>query len=283
MKTRISNLDPKLLLGIGIVSFVLIPVLFHTLLNKLIIGGNDPLNISVFPMYEVPSLKHLLGTDRFGRDVLAVTLLSTGYSLIIGALAGLFSTFIGIVVGFTSGYKGGLADTTLRTVTDALLVIPSLPILMVLSAYVKALNILTMGIILAVFSWPYSSRVIRSQVMSLREAIYVDLAKLNNMKDYEIIFTEILPNLLPFLGVSLAGSIVGAMVAATGLEVLGLGPSGITTLGMMINLAIGWGALSQGKWNLIIPPILVLVLIFLGVQLINMGLEATYNPRVRRG
>jgi|YelNatPaOPRAMG01_1025707.scaffolds.fasta_scaffold10439_6 peptide/nickel transport system permease protein len=282
MKTRTSNLDPKLLLGMFIVLFIVSIAIFQPFLNKAIIGNHNPLNISLFPMYEPPSLEHPLGTDRFGRDVLAITLLSTRYSLVIGALAGIFSTFIGIVVGFTAGYKGGSSDTILRTFTDALLVIPSLPILMVLSAYVKTLNILTMGIILAIFSWPYSSRVIRSQVMSLRESPYVDLAKLNNMKDYEVIFTEILPNLLPFLGVSLAGSIVGAMVAATGLEVLGLGPSGITTLGMMINLAIGWGALSQGMWNLILPPILVLVLLFVGVQLINMGLEATYNPRVRR-
>lgn len=282
MKTKRSSLDPNLLLGIIIVLFIISIAVFQPLLSKAIIGDADPLNISLFPMYQPPSPQHLLGTDRFGRDVLAVLLVSTKYSLIIGALAGLFSTVIGIVIGFTAGYKGGMVDTVLRTFTDALLVIPSLPILMVLSAYVRNLNVLTMGIILAIFSWPYSSRVIRSQVMSLRESPYVDLAKLNNMKDYEIIFTEILPNLLPFLGVSLAGSIVGAMVAATGLEVIGLGPSGVTTLGTMINAAIGWGALSQGRWNLILPPILVLVLLFVGVQLINMGLEATYNPRVGR-
>ncbi len=282
MKTKRSSLDPNLLLGIIIVLFIISIAVFQPLLSKAIIGDADPLNISLFPMYQPPSPQHLLGTDRFGRDVLAVLLVSTKYSLVIGALAGLFSTVIGIVIGFTAGYKGGIADTILRTFTDALLVIPSLPILMVLSAYVRNLNVLTMGIILAIFSWPYSSRVIRSQVMSLRESPYVDLAKLNNMKDYEIIFTEILPNLLPFLGVSLAGSIVGAMVAATGLEVIGLGPSGVTTLGTMINAAIGWGALSQGRWNLILPPILILVLLFVGVQLINMGLEATYNPRVGR-
>lgn len=276
------QLDPKLIIGGVIIIFLLFLVIFQPMLNKLIIGDNNPLTVGLFPMYEPPSLRHPLGVDRFGRDILALTLLSLKYSLIIGAIAGMISTIIGIIVGFTAGYKGGILDTILKGMTDTILVIPSLPILMILSAYVKALNIFTMAVILTIFSWPFSARVIRAQVMSIRNAYYVDLAKMNNMSDFEIISLEILPNLLPFLGVSFASSVVGAMLAATGLEVLGLGPSGITTLGMMINFAIGQGALSMGRWNLIFPPIFMLILVFLGVQLINMGLEATYNPRLRR-
>lgn len=279
---RQTQLDPKLIIGSIIIIFLIFLVLFQPLLSKLIIGDVNPLTVGVFPMYEPPSVRHLLGTDRFGRDILAVTLLSLRYSLIVGAIAGAISTIIGIIVGFSAGYKGGLTDTLLRGLTDTILVIPSLPILMILSAYVKALNIITMSFILTIFSWPFSARVIRSQVMSIKNASYIDLAKLNYMSDFEIIALEILPNLLPFLGVSFAGSVVGAMLAATGLEVLGLGPSGITTLGMMINFAIGQGALSMGKWNLIFPPIFMLILVFLGVQLVNMGLESTYNPRLRR-
>ncbi|MGC8970569.1 MAG: ABC transporter permease [bacterium] len=279
---RQTQFDPKLIIGGIIISLLIFLVLFQPLLNRAIIGDVNPLTVGIFPIYELPSLRHPLGTDRFGRDVLAVTLLSLRYSLIVGAIAGAISTIIGIIVGFSAGYKGGLIDTLLRGLTDTILVIPSLPILMILSAYVKALNIITMAFILTIFSWPFSARVIRSQVMSIKNASYIDLAKLNYMSDFEIISLEILPNLLPFLGVSFAGSVVGAMLAATGLEVLGLGPSGITTLGMMINFAIGQGALSMGKWNLIFPPIFMLILVFLGVQLVNMGLESTYNPRLRR-
>ncbi|NPV80878.1 MAG: ABC transporter permease [Firmicutes bacterium] len=282
MRTRLKHLDRKLLGGLILVAILLAVSLFQPALNTLILGDQNPLTVGAFPVYEEPSARHLLGTDRQGRDILAITILSLKYSLAIGALAGMISTIIGIIVGFMAGYKGGRMDTVLRSMTDMILVIPSLPILMTLSAYVKTLNIVTMALILAVFSWPFSARVIRSQVMSLREAPYIDLAKLTNMRDAEVIFFEILPNLLPFLGVSFAGSVVGAMLAATGLEVLGLGPSNITTLGMMINLAIGQGALSLGKWNMIFPPIFVLILVFLGVQLINMGLEVTYNPRLRR-
>ena len=122
------------------------------------------------------------------------------------------------------------------------------------------------ALLLAAFSWPFSARTIRSQVLSLRERGYVDLARVSGLGNMAIIFQEILPNLLPFLGVGLAVSTVGAILAEVGLELIGLGPGNVATLGLMINWAIGWGAMSLGKWHLIAAPAGILVLLFFSLN-----------------
>jgi peptide/nickel transport system permease protein len=250
-------------------------------INDWLIGEVDPISMGSFEDYLDPSPDHLLGTDRWGRDVAALVVLGLRYSLMIAALAGVAATAIGIVTGFVAGYKGGRIDSVLRTFTDMVLVIPSLPLLVTLAAYIPRVNVMTMALLLAAFSWPFTSRVIRSQVLSLKERPYVDLAKTAGMRDSEIIFAEILPNLLPYLGVSLAISMGAAMLAEIGLQLIGLGPGNINTLGLMINWSIRWGALGLGKWPMVFAPILCLVLIFVALNLINIGLEQAFNPRLR--
>jgi len=268
---------------VGIVLFGLLVLiaLIQPWLNRLLIGDINPITMGSFKAYLPPSAEHWLGTDRWGRDWMAQLLLGLRYSLLIGAIAGLAATFVGILFGFVAGYKGGRLDSILRTGTDMVLVIPSWPLLVTLSAYIPKLTIPIMALLLALFSWPWAARTIRSQVMSLKGRPYVDLAIATGMGDLEIIFTEILPNLLPYLGVSLASSMVGAILAEVGLELIGLGPGDITTLGLMINWATRWGALALGKWQMVFAPVVMLVLIFVSLNLINMGLEQAYNPRLR--
>jgi peptide/nickel transport system permease protein len=267
--------------GILLLALLIAIALLQPWLNDWLIGETDPISMGSFEDYLEPSADHLLGTDRWGRDVAALVVLGLRYSLLIAALAGVAATAIGIVTGFVAGYKGGRIDSVLRTFTDMVLVIPSLPLLVTLAAYIPRVNVLTMALLLAAFSWPFTSRVIRSQVLSLKERPYVDLAKTSGMRDSEIIFAEILPNLLPYLGVSLAISMGAAMLAEIGLQLIGLGPGNINTLGLMINWSIRWGALGLGKWPMVFAPILCLVLIFVALNLINIGLEQAFNPRLR--
>lgn len=267
--------------GITLFGFLILVALAQPWLNRLLIGDINPITMGSFKAYLPPSAEHWLGTDRWGRDWMAQLLLGLRYSLLIGAIAGLAATFVGILFGFVAGYKGGRLDSLLRTGTDMVLVIPSWPLLVTLSAYIPKLTIPIMALLLALFSWPWAARTIRSQVMSLKGRPYVDLAIATGMGDLEIIFTEILPNLLPYLGVSLASSMVGAILAEVGLELIGLGPGDITTLGLMINWATRWGALALGKWQMVFAPVVMLVLIFVSLNLINMGLEQAYNPRLR--
>jgi peptide/nickel transport system permease protein len=239
------------------------------------------MTIGSFEIFEKISGNHWLGTDRMGRDVFSVLLVGLRYSLEIGLLAGVLATTVGIIVGFIGGFQGGRVDSSLRSFTDMILVIPTFPILVTLSAYIKGLNVVTMALLLAMFSWPYSARTIRSQVLTLRERGYVDLARVSGLSNLAIIFQEILPNLLPFLGVGLAVSTVGAILAEVGLELIGLGPGNVATLGLMINWAIGWGAMSLGKWHLIAAPAGILVLLFFSLNLMNIGLEEAFNPRLK--
>jgi peptide/nickel transport system permease protein len=270
-------------LRIGLIVFLLICLLsiFQPLIVHALIGNLNPMNVGAFKIFEDPSLQHWLGTDRYGRDVTALLLVGLRFSLSIGLLAGTISTVVGAAIGLIAGFYGGPLDNVLRSVTDVILVIPTLPLLFMLSAYVKTLDVPTMALILSIFGWPFSARTIRAQVLSLRERGYIDLARVSGMSKLEIVFQEVMPNLLPYLGVTLAASTVGAILAEFGLEVIGLGPGNISTLGLMINWAIGWGVITLGKWNLLAAPATVLVLIFLSLNLINIGLEQNFNPRLK--
>lgn len=271
------------LLTAGLILFVVLCLLsiFQPALVRSIIGDLNPMSQGKFKVFEPPSPQHLLGTDRFGRDVVSLLLVGLRFSLSIGILAGIIGTLVGAAVGLVAGFYGGLVDTILRSSTDMILVIPTLPLLLTLSAYIKKLDVVTMAILLAAFSWPFSARTIRAQVLSLRERNYIDLARASNLSGLEIVFQEIMPNLLPYIGVGLAASTVGAILAEFGLEVLGLGPGNVSTLGLMINWAIGWGVLTLGKGIIVAAPATVLVLIFLSLNFINIGLEQIFNPRLK--
>lgn len=270
---------------VGAVLLILLVLLGVTepWLNRLMIGDADPMTMGTFESYLPSSIDHWLGTDRWGRDVLAVLLQGLRHSLQIGALSGLMATTFSVFIGFVAGYKGGRLDAVLRTGTDMVLVIPSLPLLIALAAYIPRVTIPIMSILLAVFSWPFAARTIRSQVLSLKERPYVDLAITSDMGDFQIIFGEILPNLLPYIGVGLAITTGAAMLAEAGLALIGIGLGGgnVATLGQMIYLAQKWGALAIGKWQLVFSPILLLVLIFVALNFINIGLEQAFNPRLR--
>jgi peptide/nickel transport system permease protein len=274
--------NAKLQLGLALVCLIVALALIQPLVNPLLIGEADPRDFGIAPLMEKPSWSRPLGTDHFGHDQLALLLYSLRSSLLIGGLAGLISTAIGVVVGFTAGYMGGWHDGLLRSTTDMVLVIPTLPLLLILVSVLREINIPSMAIVLALFGWPFAARVIRAQVLSLRERPYVELGKLNNENDAEIIFLELVPNLLPFLGLVLAGSIVGAILAETALQLIGFGPGTISTLGSMIYQALAAGMITQGRLDAIIAPAGLLILLFLGLNLINMGLEEVYNPRLRK-
>lgn len=280
---RIWRSSNKFRLGAAILIILIAIALLNPLLVRLAIGATNPLQSGTFDIFLDPSRQNPLGTDRFGRDVLALVLIGLPNSLLVAAIAGGISTAIGVVVGFVAGYKGGPTDAFLRTVTDMFLVVPTLPLIIILAAYSRRVTILQLALILAVFSWPYAARVIRSQVLSLRERPYIELSRMTNMNDREIIFQDILPNMLPYIGIGFAGAALGAAFALVGLEVIGLGPSDTMDLGLLINFSQGWGVLSLGKWAILAAPVGLLILLFLSVALMNQGLEEIYNPRLQSG
>ena len=278
----IWNSSGKLRVGLSIITVLVLMSLFKELLIDIFVGRDvEPLAQGKFQVFLDPSRDHLLGTDRYGRDVLALIFVGLPNTLAVAAIAGGLSTLVGVVVGFVSGYMGGWIDAVLRTITDMFLVIPVLPLIFILTKYSSSLSIPTLGLIIAIFGWPFGARVIRSQVLSLRERPYVELSKVTNLSSRQIIFGDILPNMLPYSGMSLALSASGAAFALVGLTVVGLGPSDTIELGSILFFAQSWGVLSLGKWAILIAPMFLLTLFFLGAALINQGLEEVYNPRLR--
>lgn len=271
----------KFRLGVVITLLLIVIGVLSTPLLRLAIGDTDPMAVGTFGIFLDPTRDHLLGTDRFGRDVLGLVLIALPVSLTVAFLAGALSTILGVIVGFASGYKGGRVDSVLRTLTDMFIVIPTLPLIIILAANTRNLSSLRLALVLAVFSWPFAARVIRTQVLSLRERPYVELSKMTNLSDREIIVGDILPNMAPYVAIGFAQASVGSAFALVGLTVLGLGPSSQMDLGRMISEALGYGVISLGKELIFVVPVVLLILLFLGLALVSQGMEEFFNPRLR--
>jgi peptide/nickel transport system permease protein len=230
-----------------------------------------------------PSAEYPLGTDDAGRNLLAVVVVGLPLTMQVGFLAGTVGIGLGIILGLIAGYVGGWVDTVIRGVVDILLTVPGLVVLITIAASLKGvISIPIMALVVAVLAWMWPTRTIRAQVLSLREQPFVQMAKLSGTKDWQIIFLEMMPNMLPYLAASFVGAVSHAILASVGLEALGLGPQNEPTLGMTIYWAISFTALIRGMWWWWLTPIVLIVLLFIALFLISAGLDEIANPRVRR-
>ncbi len=259
------------------------------LLGLWLIGGQlvDPKNADPIsgPQLAQPQAKYWLGTDFNGRQILPLMIHGAPLTLRIGLYAGIFGLGIGVLLGFLAGYMRGTVDAVVRVISDVFITIPSLAVLVVVASTLKegsGLSVNAMGFIVALLSWMWPTRVIRAQVLSMRESNYVEVARLNGMGDLEIIFRELMPNLLPFLAASFVGAMASGILAAVGLEALGLGPQSEPTLGMTVYWSIYYGALLSNWWWWYVPPIVLLAWIFVTLYLIASGLDKWANPRLRQ-
>jgi peptide/nickel transport system permease protein len=275
-------LNPKLLVGLAMVMTVILMGLIGPLFWDVTLAraATSPLNLP--PAWvEGGNPAHPLGTENMGRDMLALVITGAPSSLRVGFIAAGVGMAIGALLGFTAGFMGGRVDNVIRTISDAVITIPSLAVLIVISAYVRQLTVENMALVLALFAWPGPTRLLRAQVLTLRERGYVRMARLSGASTFDIMFREMLPNLSPYIAASLAGNVSGAILAATSLEALGLGPTRVPTLGMTIFYALRASAILRGMWWWWGLPILVLVIIFAGLFLIAIGLDEIANPRLR--
>jgi peptide/nickel transport system permease protein len=230
-----------------------------------------------------PSPEYPLGTDTAGRQLLAVLIAGAPQTLEIGLIAGTVGLLVGTILGFMAGYFGGAVDAIIRSAADVGLTVPALAVLVVVASVISSLlNPETMALIIASLAWMYPTRTIRSQVLTLRERAFVEVARLSGLNHFEIIFKELLPNLLPYLAASFVGAVSAAVLAAIGLEALGLGPQTEPTLGMTIFWSIYYGALLRGMWWWWAPPVVIIILMFIGLFLVSAGLDEIANPRLRR-
>jgi len=266
-----------------LVGIILMLILFlFAFGGRLFIDVKDAYPLAA-PANLAPCREFPFGTDSQGRDLLATAIMGTYLTGRIGIVAGTIGLGVGTILGFMAAYYGGALDTVIRWVVDVLLTIPSLLVLVVIaSALQGTLDVNGMTLVVGLLSWMWPTRVIRSQVLTLRQRAFVRVAQLSGSSNMEIIFKELMPNLLPFLGASLVGSVTGAIFASLGLEALGLGPMREPTLGMTIYWVMYYGAFVRGMWWWIMIPVVIIVVLFIGLFLVSAGLDELANPRLRR-
>ena len=279
---RLYRTSRKVTLGLTIL-FVLAGIsVLEPFISNYMLKGNSPTSLGLFGRLLPFSIEHPLGTDHYGRDILGLLFNGLKHSLAVGFLAGSIATLLAVVIALMAAYKGGKWDTVLNSFTSAVLVLPSWAIAAAMVAYTERLNIYTLSFVIAAFIWAWSARTIRAQALSLRERPYIDLARLSGSRDYEIIFKEMLPNLLPYIAVGFSYAVVGAILFETGLRLIGLAPGEFMTLGLLIHWNLTIGVISQGYYYMLLSPIFFLVLIFASLNLINVGLDEVFNPRLKK-
>lgn len=227
----------------------------------------------------------VLGTDNFGRDVLTELVYATRTSLKIGLIAGVIATLIGLMLGLLSGYVGGLLDDIIMFITNLFTVIPSFVILILISYSVgqSARGITMVASIIGLTSWTWTTRSVRSQVISLRNRDHVNLSKLSGHSLFRIILTDILPYVASYVIMALILQISSGILAEAQLSMLGLGPATtkVTTLGLMMNWAMQYKAPLSNAWWAFLPVILSIALITFSLNLMNTGLDKVFNPQLR--
>lgn len=266
-------------LGIGLL--LLLALTLFVVIGHLTVDTIQFRPLSVRPL-QPPSWDLPFGSDKQGRNLYAVMVEGTPLTLRIGLLAGVIGVTLGATLAFIAGYYGGWVDNIIRVVVDVGLTIPGLLILIIIAMRVRGgLTVDQMALVVGLLAWLFPARTIRSQVLTLKQRGFVQVARLSGMSNPEVIVKELLPNLLPYLGASLVGSVSAAILASIGLEVLGLGPFEAPTLGMTIYWVIYNAAIINGWWWWWVPPIIIIAVLFIGLFLVAVGLDEIANPRVR--
>ncbi|MBW8351375.1 ABC transporter permease [Bacillus sp. IITD106] len=234
-------------------------------------------NYIAFESWLAPSGKHWLGTDSYGQDVLSQMIYGTQTSLLVGIVAGFITTVIGILVGLVAGYKGGWIGGGLMRVVDLFLIIPTLALMIILASFLPSIGVMSTILIIGLLSWLYMARSIRSQTMSERESGYVEAARMAGMSDFEIMFREIMPNIIPVILANLVLVTTQAVLAEAGLSFLGLGDPTAVSWGTILSLAHANNAIMFNAWWWLLPPGLAIAGLCFGFILIGNGILDRYQ------
>jgi peptide/nickel transport system permease protein len=267
----------KALIGVTILAVVILVAIFAPMLTEF-----TPTQRVGRP-HQPPSAEHWLGTTRLGYDVFTRMVYGARVSLAVGFGAGVLITVIGTVLGIIAGYKGGVVDEVITFFTNMILVIPNLPLLLVLAAFIGQASPLVIAVILGFTSWAWGVRVTRSETLSIRQRDFVKSAETLGEPGWRVMAFEIFPNLISIVGINLIGSVLFAVISEATLEFLGLGDPNTTSWGIMLYNAQNSSALSVGAWWDLLTPCVALAVLGLGLALINFAIDEIANPRLRTG
>ena len=267
--------NKKLLAGLVVVlAFLALALVGPSLTDK------DPLGFEGIPG-AAPSSEAWLGTTSSGQDVFTQFVVGLRASFLVGVIGGGLAAVIGMAVGFTAGYRGGLVDDLLNLLTNVVLVIPTFALLIIIAAYLKLRGYVAEALFIGLTSWPWAARAVRAQTFSLVSRDFVDIARMSGRGSRQIIVREIAPNMSSYLVMMFILLFGNAVLIGATLDFIGLGPSDAMSLGLMMNNAVLWSALQLGYWWWFLPPGLGIMAIVGGLYVMNVGLDEVFNPKLR--
>ncbi|WP_448953441.1 ABC transporter permease [Labrys neptuniae] len=266
----------------AVFGLVIVVLLCLTALFAPVLAPNDP-SARVGRPHQPPTAEHVFGTTKMGRDVFSQFVWGARSSLAVGFATGLAITVLGTLLGLIGGYYGGRTDNILDLLTNAVLVIPNIPLLILLASFAGKVGPIAIMSIIALTSWPWGARMTRSQTLALRNREFIVASRMIGEPSWRIVFVEILPNLLPLIALNFVGSIIYAVVAQTTLEYLGFGDPLNVSWGTMLYNAQNSSAIIVGAWWDIATPCIGIMLVGLGLSLINFTFDEIANPQLRSG
>ncbi len=229
--------------------------------------------------YSSPDSRFLLGTDNLGEDILSEIIYGGRVSITVGLIVAFLSTSLGTLIGVLAGYYMKTIDEVLMRATDMVLILPALPLMIILAAYLGP-SVRTVILVLTVTSWPSVARVVRSQTLSLRERPFVDSARVAGSSDFRIIGKILFPNLASIIAANAVLMVTTAVVGEAALDFIGLGDITVISWGTMLYWAQSY-ALFNGAWWWVVAPGVCIVLVGLAFVLISVSIENVFNPRLR--
>jgi peptide/nickel transport system permease protein len=268
--------DYRFCLSFGVLVIILILAFLS------IFSPYDPTLWHVVPRDTKPSAKHLLGTDSNGQDIFWQATYAVRNSLIISLIAALVSRVIAILVGMIAGYTGGSTDRVLMFISDSLLVIPLFLTMVMLAMLVRQyMNLVTLGLLLSIFGWPWDARLIRSVILSLREREFTQTAVLSGTGTVKLVLNEYMPFAMPLIFSTLINNMSWAIGLEMTLALLGLVNINIPTLGTMLNWAIFYQSMFLGRWWWVLTPVVLAVFLFIALYWLSVSISEYLDPRTR--
>jgi peptide/nickel transport system permease protein len=274
---RLLLQTPKSRFGLSLVAFMIFVAVIAPWISVA-----HPTDFNILATRQAPSWNHLFGTTDQGSDIFSQVVLGARRSLILGAAAALLATTLATVLGIVAAYSGGIVDEVINFLTNVFLVIPTIPLLIVISGYLKARGMTTMILVLGLTLWSFEARILRGQALSLKSRDFVQAAKVAGESTWRIVFGELMPNMISRIAAAFVLVFYIALLVDAGLEFLGLGDNSHVSWGMVLYWAQTNSAVLQGEWWPFLFPGLALVITVVGLVFLLAGIDELSNPRLRK-
>ena len=269
--------NPKASLGL----FLIFGMVLLGLLAPLLTSYSSALDFSLLDSRQPPSLHHLFGTTDQGVDVFAQVVWGARRSLLLGAAAGALATVIATVLGVFAAYVGGFVDDVLNLITNVFFVIPTIPLLVDITAFLHARGMLVMILVIAATLWAFEARILRAQALTLKNRDFISAAKVAGESTRRIVFGELMPNMVSRIAAAFVLVFYVAILVDAGLEFLGLGQMDKPSWGVALYWATVNSSMLQGEWWSFLFPGLAIGITVLGLTFLLAGIDEVSNPRLR--